>query len=173
MHQPPQKRFSHASCIVGNKMYVFGGLNAPNKGGNLQTFYSCQLNFNMSSPSILYRWEKIKGDAPRARDSLTLVNVSLWSQANLFLQIYDNLILFGGCGSGKDKSFNDIHKFDIRKKQWSKLEAFGQTPAPREAHIAQVICDDKMVIHGGINQDQESFSDTWVLGTFNSKLDRL
>ena len=57
-------------------MFVFGGLNAPNKGGNLQTFYSCQLNYNVASPKILYRWEKIKGDAPRARDSLTLVNVS-------------------------------------------------------------------------------------------------
>lgn len=30
-----------------------------------------------------------------------------------------------------------------------------------------------MVIHGGINSDSKSFDDTWVLATFNSKLDRM
>jgi N-acetylneuraminic acid mutarotase len=81
--------------------------------------------------------------------------------------------MFGGCGSGKDRSFNDLNKFDIHKKVWTKLEAFGQFPAPREAHIAQVLSDNKMVIHGGINSDSKSFDDTWVLATFNSKLDRM
>jgi len=81
--------------------------------------------------------------------------------------------MFGGCGSGKDRSFNDVNKYDLEKKQWQKLETFGQTPAPREAHIAQVICDNKMVIHGGINSDSKSFDDTWVLATFNAKLDRM
>jgi hypothetical protein len=33
--------------------------------------------------------------------------------------------MFGGCGSGKDRSFNDVNKFDLEKKQWTKLEAFG------------------------------------------------
>ena len=75
--------------------------------------------------------------------------------------------MFGGCGSGKDRSFNDINKYDLRKRQWSKLEAFGVTPAPREAHIAQVVGDEKIVIHGGISSDQESFADTYVLGNFN------
>ena len=81
--------------------------------------------------------------------------------------------MFGGCGSGKDRSFNDVHKYDLDRRQWQKLEAFGQTPAPREAHIAQVISDNKMVIHGGINSDSKSFDDTWVLATFNAKLDRM
>ena len=38
-HLPASKRFSHAACLVGNRMFVFGGLNAPNKGGNIQTFH--------------------------------------------------------------------------------------------------------------------------------------
>jgi N-acetylneuraminic acid mutarotase len=83
------------------------------------------------------------------------------------------MIMFGGNGSGRDKSFNDVHKYDLHKKTWQKLEAFGQTPAAREAHIAQVICDDKMIVHGGISSEGTSFDDTWVLATFNSKLDRL
>jgi hypothetical protein len=26
--------------------------------------------------------------------------------------------MFGGCGSGKDRSFNDVNKYDLDKKQW-------------------------------------------------------
>ena len=44
--------------------------------------------------------------------------------------------MFGGCGTGKDSSFGDINKFDFKKKIWTKLEALGQPPPPREAHIA-------------------------------------
>lgn len=32
---PPQKRYAHSACVIGNKMYIFGGLNSPSKGGNL------------------------------------------------------------------------------------------------------------------------------------------
>jgi hypothetical protein len=71
--------------MVGNKMFVFGGLNAPNKGGNIQTFYQCQLALNQVAPNALYKWEKIKGEAPKARDSLSLVNVS---NANKVTRLY-------------------------------------------------------------------------------------
>ena len=60
----------------GNKMYIFGGLNPPTKKGNLQTFYSCQFMLDQPHPSYLYKWEKIRAENPRARDSHTCVNVS-------------------------------------------------------------------------------------------------
>lgn len=81
--------------------------------------------------------------------------------------------MFGGCGTGKEASFGDINKFNLKQKIWSKLEALGKPPAPREAHIAQVLGNDKMMIHGGINLDEESFADTWVLVGINQDLDRL
>ena len=81
--------------------------------------------------------------------------------------------MFGGCGTGKDSSFGDINKFDFKKKLWTRLDALGDPPRPREAHIAQVLGNDKMLIHGGINQDEESFDDTWVLVGINQDLDRL
>ena len=72
----PQKRYAHSSCMVGNKMYIFGGLNPPTKKGNLQTFYSCQFMLDNHHPSYLYKWDKIRAENPRARDSHTCVNVS-------------------------------------------------------------------------------------------------
>ena len=32
---PPQKRYAHSACTIGNQMFVFGGLNSPSRGGNL------------------------------------------------------------------------------------------------------------------------------------------
>ena len=32
---PPQKRYAHSACVIGNTMYIFGGLNSSSKGGNL------------------------------------------------------------------------------------------------------------------------------------------
>ena len=136
-------------------MYIFGGLNPPTKKGNLQTFYSCHFMLDSPQPPYLYKWDKIRAENPRARDSHTCVYVN------------DCLIMFGGCGTGKEASFGDINKFNLRQKIWSKLEALGKSPPPREAHIAQVIGNDKMMIHGGINLDEESFADTWVLVGIN------
>ena len=60
--------------------------------------------------------------------------------------------MFGGSSFGKEYSFGDINKFDIKKRAWTKLEVLGdKQPAPREAHICHALGDDKMMIHGGIN----------------------
>jgi len=80
METPPQKRYAHSACMIGSEMFIFGGLNSPNKGGNLQTFYQCSLALNpaqgidglLPTPP-LYKWDKIKAEAPRARDSHTCV----------------------------------------------------------------------------------------------------
>jgi N-acetylneuraminic acid mutarotase len=59
--------------------------------------------------------------------------------------------MFGGCGSGKQNSFNDLNKYDMDTKLWIKLEATGEVPPPREAHIAHAFDNDKMFIFGGVN----------------------
>ncbi len=90
-------------------MYIFGGLGSASKGGNLQTLHSCKLNLSpepngdvdLSFP--LFYWEKVKAEAPKARDSHTCVAYD------------DTLIMFGGCGSGRDSSFGDLNKYCIKK----------------------------------------------------------
>ena len=67
---------------------------------------------------MLYKWDKIKSDGPKARDSLSLVNVSQFTTNLSSSKIGDSIIMFGGCGSGKDRSFNDVNKYDLDKKQW-------------------------------------------------------
>lgn len=149
-------------------MFIFGGLNSPSKGGNLQTLYSCSLSlapsfqpeFEFSKLTPLYTWDKIKAEAPKARDSHTCV------------AFQDSLILFGGCGTGRDQSFGDLNKFCIKNKCWTKLEVFGESPPAREAHICQVI-GDLLIVHGGLNQEEDSFDDMWVLVGLGRKVDKL
>ena len=56
--------------------------------------------------------------------------------------MHDSLIMFGGSSVGKEYSFGDINKFDVKKKAWTKLEALGKQPPPREAHIAHALGHD-------------------------------
>lgn len=56
-------------------MYIFGGLASHQKSGNLQTLYECTLKLNTEG-SVLYQWEKVKSEGPKARDSHTCVHVS-------------------------------------------------------------------------------------------------
>lgn len=134
----------------------------------MQTLYSCSLSlapsfqpeFEFSKLTPLYTWDKIKAEAPKARDSHTCV------------AFQDSLILFGGCGTGRDQSFGDLNKFCIKNKCWTKLEVFGESPPAREAHICQVI-GDLLIVHGGLNQEEDSFDDMWVLVGLGRKVDKL
>ena len=75
----PQKRYGHSACLVKNKMYIFGGFDK----SNLQTFYECTFKFGTPMDEgtsglngLLFSWDKIKAEAPRARDSHSFIHVS-------------------------------------------------------------------------------------------------
>ena len=70
----PQKRYAHTACMAGNKMYIFAGL--AQKKGNLQTLFSATMYLDRPQPPTLYRWDKIKTENPKARDSHTCIFVS-------------------------------------------------------------------------------------------------
>jgi N-acetylneuraminic acid mutarotase len=155
----PQKRYGHSATLIKDKMYVFGGL-AGQKGGNIQTLFECQLKItNNEKLDNFYQWEKIKAEAPRARDSHTCVHIG------------NSLIFFAG--SGGDKSFNDLYRYDLQTHRWVKLEASGTLPECREGHIAKAIGRDKMMIHGGVDQNEQSYNDTYILtGLFSSTTEK-
>jgi N-acetylneuraminic acid mutarotase len=77
--------------------------------------------------------------------------------------------MFGG--SGGNSSFNDLYKFDLREKRWHKLEPYGELPPQREGHIAKLIGKDKMLVHGGVDQSETSFADTYILTGISQFID--
>lgn len=52
------------------------------------------------------------------------------------------------------------------------MEAVGDLPKPREGHIAKIISKDIMLIHGGVDQSETSFNDTYILTGVNRALDQ-
>lgn len=70
------------------------------------------------------------------------------------------MVLFGG--SNGDKIFNDLYIFNLSLLRWIKIDAEGEAPTPREGHIAKMIGNDKMFVHGGFN-DEHSFNDCYIL----------
>lgn len=58
---------------------------------------------------------------------------------------------------------------------WTKLETINEeaedVPCPREGHVAVMIQTDKMLIHGGINQNQRCFDDAFILSGLHEEVD--
>lgn len=75
------------------------------------------------------------------------------------------MLIFGGrCDNGSN---NDLYKFSLAAKMWTKLEPIVETPSdmpkPREGHVALLIDGDKMLVHGGINESNKCFNDAYIL----------
>jgi len=106
-----------------------------------------------SNKEDLFKWRRIQGEAPRLRDSHSCIS---------FL---DQILIFGG-GSNGNECFDDLYKFSISNKIWTKLESIsdaGNQPSAREGHISILVEGDKMLVHGGINNTQDCFNDAYIL----------
>ena len=71
------------------------------------------------------------------------------------------MIMFGG--SGGSHSFNDLYKYDLKTLKWTKLEPIGDIPPQREGHTAKLVGKDRLLVHGGLNQNETAFDDTYIL----------
>lgn len=79
------------------------------------------------------------------------------------ISFHDHLLIFGG--GSNNECFNDLYKFSITNKIWTKLESISDNgcPSPREGHVAVLFEGDKMLVHGGINENQVCFNDAYIL----------
>jgi hypothetical protein len=77
-----------------------------------------------------------------------------------------SLYFFGGYGTMNTytgNSFrNDTFQYSLESQQWFRLECLGYFPKPRIHHSA-VVKDHKMVIYGGINEDNMFLNDMFAL----------
>lgn len=97
--------------MIDNKLYIFGGAFRKGNGSTaFHSFYECQLKLN-SSKDDLFKWKRIMGEAPKTRDSHSCISFG------------DHILIFGG--SCNSKSFNDLYKYSVSNKMWTKLESIG------------------------------------------------
>ena len=142
-------------------MFIFGGAFRKGNGASaFHSFYECTLKLE-SSRDDLFKWKRIMGEAPKTRDSHSCISFN------------DHILIFGG--SCNYKSFNDLYKYSISNKMWTKLESIddeeGKQPHPREGHVAVLLDGGKMLVHGGINDLQQCFSDGYILTGLHKDID--
>lgn len=71
------------------------------------------------------------------------------------LVIEDRVYCFGGQDPESGLCYNDVHKLDLARKRWEKVEASSGRPAPRHAYCAGLVGSHSFAIFGGANQSNE------------------
>ena len=134
----PLPRFSHGCCIIGTKMYVYGGCSSSNTAFN--DLYLLDLREG--------RWmrPRTSGSPPPPKECATVV-------------VYDDrdIVIFGGwCQPARTginsaaKFFDDLYIFNAISQSWSSppVNLNGPRPCKRAGHGACAI-GHKMVVFGG------------------------
>lgn len=141
----PLPRFSHGCCIVGDRMYIYGGCSSSNTAFNDLYFLDLREG----------RWIKplTSGAPPPPRECATVV-------------VSDNkdIVIFGGwCQPARTglhsvaKFFDDLYIFNILSLSWRSFVVGTDEPRPckRAGHGACVL-GHKMVVFGGAQRELRS-----------------
>ena len=130
--QDPTPTANHATCVVGNCLYIFGGIGTAYNVVNALHI----LDLTRTIPTF----SKVEsGAAPEPRFGTALFR----HQGNMFV--------FGGKRSftGETRQ-NDLHRFDLASQTWHECEAWMSTlrPSGRSNHKA-VTLDERVLVFGG------------------------
>lgn len=178
------KRRNHCACIISDRMYVYGGLNA--KGDYLNDvweFYfkkrcwyknrvildGLEDNQGIAYHACVAVYEKYKvynktGSKYEDLSNYTFLN----QQSNLKKSEYVKLFKYQGifCFGGKKEDgscTNELKVLDISGKTtwlWQKVRANGKPPAPRFYHTMNMYANSRiLIIHGGRDNNFNYFSD--------------
>ncbi|XP_071511998.1 uncharacterized protein [Diadema antillarum] len=126
---------SSAACVVGQRIYVFGGLIDGQAVDDIHCYDTdCQW------------WVK-----------LTVTGVPPSPRCDAACAAVDKFIyVFGGTG-GTNMWFNDIHVFNTEKLNWKILSRVeGDSPPPRGSHTFVAHVDKDIYVFGGSNDSNTS-----------------
>jgi hypothetical protein len=139
----PGNRSSFSAVLHERRIYVFGGL------------FSVDGYALWALDTASAQWSRVdqKGTPPSKRSGHSAVMHN------------GKMYVFGGRrgeapGSGY---LSDVHIFDFGVRRWMKASCTGTAPSARAGHVAAVVEDGLMVIHGGISNGEEIVGDTFGL----------
>ncbi|KAG0035138.1 Negative regulator of mitotic exit [Podila clonocystis] len=132
----PPPRHSHAACVVGTIMYIFGG----------------QLNSYYLNDIAAFDMKTLNGKNPKW-NQLEPNSQLPPARAGHSAAAYDGKVyIFGGAD---DKYYyNDIWCYDPKTNIWEAVPAYGVLPTSRQGHSVAVL-DDTMYIFGGMNHEDQ------------------
>ena len=146
---PPKRRYGHASCSVGNRVFYYGGKDK-------DTFHSDVLILEQSVLGYKsFHWVvlDVDGVTPRTGHSLSYIS--------------GRLFLFGGFAV--DTYVGDVDVFDLKRKVWAGDEGKTDDDILIEnkdglysAH-SMVATSDKLLVFGGRFSDFSSYKELTVV----------
>ncbi|XP_071963055.1 kelch domain-containing protein 3-like isoform X2 [Antedon mediterranea] len=124
----PFMRYGHSAIAYNDNIYIFGGRNDPDGACNeLYCFQTSTFKWCLPKPS---------GDIPPARDGHSVCLIK------------NKMYVFGGYEDESQCFSNSVHKLNIDKMRWKKLECKGRPAHWRDFHSAVTI-GQYMYIFGG------------------------
>ncbi|CAH0385374.1 unnamed protein product [Bemisia tabaci] len=138
---PPCPRLGHSFTLIGNKVYLFGGLanDSDDPKNNIPRYLNDLYTLELH-PSGATSWEipQTRGNEPPPRESHTACGYT-------DPEGHSKLIIFGGMSGNR---LGDLWMLDIDTMMWTKPEVVGIPPLPRSLHTATMI-GSRMFIFGG------------------------
>eukprot|EP00906_Rhabdomonas_costata_P022917 RCo033008 len=145
----PQGRAFHSAVMHQGCMVIFGGCNGRGRFNqvyriNGETGVSTQVNPTTDAPSTRYCHTAVMHD--------------------------NKMVVFGGkCGGrNSNKRLADMYSFDLETATWTVVDATGDKPCSRSAHICVVYCG-KMLMFGGRNADGRCCEDLYEFSFSNNE----
>jgi len=137
----PCPRLGHSFTLIGNKIYLFGGLanDSDDPKNNIPRYLNDLYVLEMKAYGNM-QWDcpHTRGTPPPPRESHTAVAYTPPGQK-------PKLIIYGGMSGCR---LGDLWQLDIETMTWSKPFVYGQAPLPRSLHSATLI-NNKMYVFGG------------------------
>ena len=140
---PPCPRLGHSFTIIGNKVYLFGGLanDSEDPKNNIPRYLNDLYTLEIKPNSNVMQWDipSCYGQAPPPRESHSATACFDADGTN------PRLIIYGGMSGCR---LADLWILHIDTMTWSKPQLNGPAPLPRSLHSATMIgC--RMFVFGG------------------------
>jgi len=140
---PPCPRLGHSFTLIGNKVYLFGGLanDSEDPKNNVPRYLNDLYTLELRPNSNLMQWDipSCYGQCPPPRESHSAVAHFDKDGTNPRLIIYGGM---SGCRLG------DLWILHVDSMTWSKPQISATAPLPRSLHSATMI-GNRMFIFGG------------------------
>ena len=162
---PPCPRSFHASAVVGDGVYIHGGLDS---GSNV-------LSDLYRFDTKLKSWRAIEANPSRPRrksaelPALEICNAPSLSHHCAIAYKHRYIILIGGWSGRKRTS--DVFLFDSAEAMWNRVTVFGEIPVGLSSHTANFVTEREILIigrEGGIHTHRRS-GDAFTLNIFTGE----
>jgi hypothetical protein len=137
----PALRKHHSAVVYEEHMYVFGGINYPDKM-RTNSLDILHMGLMMWVPTLP---EEVPQNPPPPLSA---------HSATVF---EDSMVVFGGKNTDEDPT-NDVYVYNFTAYEWDLWQVAGEAPSPRSGHTSSR-CGAHMLVYGGATSFMEFAND--------------